>query len=99
KVGVPAIFAGAPAQPSTKVGIDCWIGARAILMAGIEVGDGAIVGAGAVVTHDVPPFAIVGGVPSRVIGFRLDQEGDRDAHLRGLKSYRGSETYKVSGPT
>lgn len=56
------------------VGNDVWIGTRAILLPGITVGDGAIIGAGAVVTHDVPPYAIVGGVPARVIGFRYSKE-------------------------
>jgi acetyltransferase-like isoleucine patch superfamily enzyme len=47
-----------------------WIGARAILMPGVHVGEGAVVGAGAVVTHDVAPYSIVGGVPAQRIGDR-----------------------------
>lgn len=49
---------------------DCWIGAGATLLAGVRVGRGAVVAAGAVVTRDVPPLAIVGGVPARPIGSR-----------------------------
>jgi acetyltransferase-like isoleucine patch superfamily enzyme len=56
------------------VGNDVWIGTKAILLPGIKVGDGSIVGAGAVVTHDVPPYAIVAGVPAKVIGFRYSEE-------------------------
>ena len=56
----------------TKVGHDVWIGARAILIDGITVGDGAIVGAGAVVTRDVPPYAVVGGVPAKIIRYRFE---------------------------
>ncbi|WP_019153824.1 CatB-related O-acetyltransferase [Robertmurraya massiliosenegalensis] len=52
------------------IGNDVWIGANASIMNGITIGDGAVVAAGAVVTKDVPPYAIVGGVPARVIRFR-----------------------------
>jgi acetyltransferase-like isoleucine patch superfamily enzyme len=52
------------------IGSDVWLGARSIVMHGVTIGDGAIVGAGAVVTKDVAPYAIVAGVPARVIGER-----------------------------
>lgn len=58
----------------TYVGSDCWMCPRALIMSGVTVGDGAIVGAGAVVTNDVPPFAIVGGNPARVIRFRFPDD-------------------------
>lgn len=53
------------------IGNDVWIGWNAVLMPGIEVGDGAIIAAGAVVTHDVPPYAVVGGVPAKIIKMRF----------------------------
>jgi acetyltransferase-like isoleucine patch superfamily enzyme len=56
------------------IGNDVWIGARAIIMDGVSIGDGAIVAANAVVTKDVPPYAIVGGVPAKVISYRFGQE-------------------------
>lgn len=56
------------------IGNDCWIGQKAYLIAGITIGDGAVVLAGAVVTHDVPPFAIVGGVPAKILRFRYSEE-------------------------
>ncbi|MGB0498557.1 MAG: CatB-related O-acetyltransferase, partial [Rubricella sp.] len=52
---------------------DVWIGARAIIMSGVTIADGAIVAAGAVVTKDVEPYAIVGGNPARVIRYRFEQ--------------------------
>lgn len=52
------------------IGDDVWIGARAIILPGVSIGDGAIIGAGALVRSDVPPFAIAVGVPARVIGQR-----------------------------
>lgn len=52
------------------IGNDVWIGYRAIVLAGVTVGDGAIVGAGAVVTKDVPEYAIVGGSPAKILKIR-----------------------------
>ena len=55
------------------VGNDVWIGCRAVIMGGVRIGDGAIVASGAVVTKDVPPYAIVGGVPAKIIRYRFDE--------------------------
>jgi phosphonate metabolism protein (transferase hexapeptide repeat family) len=65
------IFAWRRAHRVT-IGPDVWIGHGAILMPGISVGTGAVVGAGAVATHDVPAYAIAVGVPARVIRRRFD---------------------------
>ena len=53
------------------VGDDVWIGYRALILDGVSIGQGAVVAAGAVVTRDVPPYAIVGGVPARVLKYRF----------------------------
>ena len=59
---------------AVKIGNDCWIGERAFIVGGVEIGDGAVVLANAVVTKDVPPYAIVGGIPAQVIKYRYTKE-------------------------
>lgn len=54
------------------VGNDVWIGFDAVIMSGVHIGDGAIIGTRAVVTKDVPPYTIVGGIPARTIRKRFD---------------------------
>jgi virginiamycin A acetyltransferase len=56
------------------VGNDAWIGYEAVIMAGVHIGDGAVIAARAVVTKDVPPYTIVGGTPAREIRKRFDEE-------------------------
>ena len=55
------------------MGNDVWIGDEAVILSGVTIGDGAIIAARAVVTQDVPPYTIVGGVPARPIRKRYDQ--------------------------
>ena len=58
----------------TEICNDVWIGAGVIILDGIKVGNGSIIAAGAVVTNDVPDYAIVGGVPAKIIKFRYTKE-------------------------
>ena len=52
------------------IGNDVWIGDRVTILPGVQIGDGCIIGAGAVVTHDIPPFAIAAGNPAKIIRYR-----------------------------
>lgn len=54
------------------IGNDVWIGYEAVILSGVKIGDGAVIGARAVVTKDVPPYTVVGGVPAKTIRKRFD---------------------------
>lgn len=56
------------------IGDDVWLGANATVLSGVTIGQGAVVAAGAVVTRDLPPYAICGGVPAKVLRYRLPKE-------------------------
>lgn len=58
----------------TRIGHDVWIGRNALIKDGVTIGNGAVVAAGAVVTHDVPDYSVVAGVPAQVIKYRFDEE-------------------------
>ncbi|WP_231188397.1 acetyltransferase [Haladaptatus sp. DYF46] len=62
------------ADDRVNVSHDVWIGHGATVLPGVEIGTGAVVASGAVVTHDVDPYTIVGGVPAEHIGVRFDEE-------------------------
>lgn len=57
-----------------SIGNDVWIGSHALIKGGINIGDGAVVAAGAVVVKDIPPYAVVGGVPAKIIKYRFDPD-------------------------
>ena len=57
------------------IGNDVWIGARCVILDGVTIGDGAVIAAGAVVTRNVEPFMIVGGVPAKPIRLRKGKQG------------------------
>ena len=69
----------------TVIGDGCWIGSRAMIMQGVTLGEGAIIATGAVVTRDVPAYAIVGGVPAKLIKYRFSQ--DQIEKLQSVKLY------------
>jgi maltose O-acetyltransferase len=72
KTDTPMMDQGFTVSRPVEIGNDVWIGAASIIMPGIKIGNGAIIGAGAIVTRDVPDYAIVAGNPARLIRSRLD---------------------------
>ncbi|WP_111896079.1 CatB-related O-acetyltransferase [Acinetobacter sp. MB5] len=73
------------ASGDTVIGDGCWIGSRAMIMQGVTLGEGAVVATGAVVTKDVPAYAVVAGVPAQVIKYRFP--ADAIEKLRSAKIY------------
>lgn len=99
--GTPTIFSGRPVCPKTRIGDDVWIGHRAIISAGVTIGNGAIIAAGSVVTKNIDAYSIVGGVPARFIKWRFTEEeisihevrlNDRTAPLGELVNERIAES-------
>lgn len=93
------------ADKSINIGNDVWIGMRCLILDGVTIGDGAIVAAGAVVTKDVPPYAVVGGVPAKVLKYRFSP--DIIARLLEIKWWnlpdeeitRVSDLFHIQNPT
>lgn len=69
----PMCKQGFDSQKKVVIGNDVWIGGRVIILPGVTIHDGAIIGAGAVVAKDVPPYAIVGGNPAKILKYRNDE--------------------------
>lgn len=74
ELGVPVIFSGRPVPRITVIEDDVWVGQSVCIKSGIRIGRGAIVAFGSIVTKDVPPYAIVGGNPARIIKMRFSEE-------------------------
>lgn len=72
RLAAGTLSAGAVLDRPVWVQDDCWLGVHAVVCPGVTIGRGSVVGANAVVVHDVPPYSVVAGTPARVIGRRLD---------------------------
>lgn len=62
------------ASSTVQIGNDVWVGTRVFIRSGVTIGDGAVIAAHSVVLEDVPPYAVVGGVPSRIIKYRFSED-------------------------
>ncbi|MEL7449137.1 MAG: acyltransferase [Pseudomonadota bacterium] len=81
RTDIPMRLQGNDLRGGIRVGNDCWFGAGVKVMDGITIGEGAIIASGAVVTKDVPAYAVVGGVPARILRNRKDgEQPPADAH-------------------
>ena len=72
RTDIPMMDQGFEEERPVVIGNDVWIGDRVTILPGVTIGDGCIVAAASVVTHDVPPYAIVGGVPAKILKFRTN---------------------------
>ena len=70
RTDIPMQLQGYEEPEPVEIGNDVWIGKRVIILPVFHIGDGCVIGAGAVVTKDIPPYSVVGGVPARVIKSR-----------------------------
>lgn len=70
RTDIPIRLQGETVRKPVVIGNDVWIGQRCIIMPGIHIGDHAVIGAASVVTKDVPPYAVVAGIPAKVLRFR-----------------------------
>lgn len=93
--GTPVIFSGRPPLRATIIRDDVWIGAGCFVHAGTTIGQGAVVAAGSVVTRDVEPYTIVGGVPARFIRRRF---ADAEAIVLHEKMLAANPTEKEFVP-
>jgi acetyltransferase-like isoleucine patch superfamily enzyme len=93
QIGVPIRFASQirdkdynwkGLELSVTIGNDVWVGHRCIILSGIKIGEGSIIAAGSLVTKDVEPYSIYGGVPAKKLSNRFDNENDLKQHKKYL---------------
>ncbi len=85
-VGLPVGLTGRAEIKPTTIGRDCWLGAHSIINCGVNIADGCIIAAGAVVTKDTEPYGIYGGVPARKIKDRFNSEEDMLKHIEMISN-------------
>ncbi len=76
RTDIPMMQQGFEEERPVTIGNDVWIGDKVTILAGVEIGDGCIIGAGSVVTKSIPPYSIAAGVPARVIRSRKEEDDE-----------------------
>jgi maltose O-acetyltransferase len=94
RTDIPMMEQGFQQDKGIKIGDDVWIGARVIILPGVSIGSGVIIGAGAVVTKDIPDWAIAVGNPARVVRYR--RPGDQTDEHNPLQMPKQSSTTRCS---
>jgi len=96
QIGVPVRLASQIRDPDynwlglhslTTIGNDVWVGYGSTILSGVNIGDGSIIAAGSVVTKDVEPYSIYGGVPAKKIRNRFNSDADLKEHLKAVQLF------------
>lgn len=74
RLDIPMMEQGFEEEKPVHIGNDVWLGDRVIVLPGVHIGDGCVIGAGAVVTRDIPPYSVAAGVPAKVIKTRKTRD-------------------------
>lgn len=96
RTDIPMMEQGFQQDKEIKIADDVWIGARVIILSGVSIGSGVIIGAGAVVTHDIPDWAIAVGNPAKVVRFRKTGQSSLCSDF-AEGSVMENEGYQASG--
>ena len=82
---------------SNIIGNDVWIGYNALIIEGVKIGNGAVIGAGAVVTKDIPDFAVAVGTPAKVIKFRFGENEIKKINKSNWWSFNLKQSAEILG--
>jgi len=93
-VGTPIRDTGRAERRGVTIGKDCWLGHGVIILDGVEIGEGSIIAAGAIVTAPVEPYSIYAGLPAKKIRNRFENDDDVKKHSQAIKGiyYQPNET-------
>lgn len=94
-VGLPVGLTGRAEIKPTTIGHDCWLGAHSFINCGVNIADGCIIAAGAVVTKDTEPYGVYGGVPAKRIKDRFNSIEDMQEHIRLVSQIKDDDVLNL----